>query len=66
MTPAQDTLSHIDKAIASFDQVLEALRQIPKQAEEGVVVDGIEHELIALATRLQSLREDVAGEHRAD
>ena len=62
MTPAQDTLSHIDKAIARFDQALEALRQIPKQAEEGVVVDGIEHELTAIAKRLQSLRDEVAGE----
>ena len=62
MTPAQDTLSRIDKAIARFDQALEALRQIPKQGEDGVKVNGIEHELMAIAKRLQSLRDEVAGE----
>ena len=66
MTPAQDTLSRIDKAIARFDQALEALRQIPKQAREGVAVNGIEHELMALAKRLQSLRDEVAGEGDRD
>ena len=62
MTPAQDTLSRIDKAIARFDQALEALRKIPKQGEDGVKVNGIEHELTAIAKRLQSLRDEVAGE----
>ena len=62
MTPAQDTLSRIDKAIARFDQALEALRQIPKEGEDGVKVNGIEHELTAIAKRLQSLRDEVAGE----
>ena len=62
MTPAQDTLSRIDKAIARFDQALEALRQIPKQGEDGVKVNGIEHELTAIGKRLQSLRDEVAGE----
>ena len=62
MTPAQDMLSRIDKAIARFDQALEALRQIPKQGEDGVKVNGIEHELMAIAKRLQSLRDEVAGE----
>jgi hypothetical protein len=62
VTPAQDTLSRIDDAIQRFDQALEALRQIPKQAHEGVAVNGIEHELMALAKRLQSLRDEVAGE----
>ena len=62
MTPAQDMLSRIDKAIARFDQALEALRQIPKQGEDGVKVNGIEHELTAIAKRLQSLRDEVAGE----
>ncbi len=62
MTPAQDTLSRIDKAIARFDQALEALRQIPQQGEDGVKVNGIEHELKAIAKRLQSLRDEVAGE----
>jgi hypothetical protein len=62
VTPDQDTLSRIDKAIARFDQALEALRQIPKQGEDGVKVNGIEHELMAIAKRLQSLRDEVAGE----
>jgi hypothetical protein len=62
VTPAQDTLTHIDKAIARFDQALEALRQIPKLGEDGVKVNGIEHELTAIAKRLQSLRDEVAGE----
>jgi hypothetical protein len=62
VTPAQDTLSRIDKAIARFDQALEALRQIPKLGEDGVKVNGIEHELTAIAKRLQSLRDEVAGE----
>jgi hypothetical protein len=62
VTPAQDTLSRIDKAIARFDQALEALRQIPKQGEDGVKVNGIEHELKAIAKRLQSLRDEVARE----
>jgi hypothetical protein len=62
VTPARDTLSRIDKAIARFDQALEALRQIPKQGEDGVKVNGIEHELKAIAKRLQSLRDEVARE----
>jgi hypothetical protein len=62
VTPAQDTLNRIDKAIARFDQALEALRQIPRQGEDGVKVNGIEHELMAIAKRLQSLRDEVAGE----
>lgn len=62
MTPAQDTLRRIDEAIARFEQALEAVRQIPKQGQEGVAVNGIEHELTALAERLRSLRDEVAGE----
>jgi hypothetical protein len=62
VTPPQDTLSRIDDAIARFDQALEAVRQIPKQGPEGVAVDGIEHELMGLAERLRSLRDDVAGD----
>jgi hypothetical protein len=62
VTPAQDALSRIDKAIARFDQALEALRQIPKLGEDGVKVNGIEHELTAIAKRLQSLRDEVAGD----
>lgn len=55
-------LSRIDDAITRFEQALKAVRQIPKQGQDGVRVDGIEHELIALAKRLQSWRDDVAGE----
>jgi hypothetical protein len=62
VTPSQDTLSRIDDAITRFEQALKAVRQIPKQGQDGVKVDGIEHELVALAERLQSLRDDVAGE----
>jgi hypothetical protein len=62
VTPPQDTLSRIDDAIARFDQALEAMRQIPKQGQEGIAVDGIEHELMGLAERLRSLRDDVAGD----
>jgi hypothetical protein len=61
VTAAEDTLSRIDDAIARFDQALEAVRQIPKQGQQGVTIDGIEHELMAIAERLQSLRDDVAG-----
>jgi hypothetical protein len=66
VTPPHETLSRIDEAIKRFDRALEALRKIPQGGEEGVRINGIEHELIALATRLQSLREDVAGENRAE
>ena len=62
MSPLQDTLGPVDAAIARFDQALEALGQIPKTGELSVTVDGIEHELRALAERLRSLRNDVAGE----
>ena len=62
MTQTQDALRRIDGAIARFDQALEAVRQIPGRGEEGVRVNGIEHELMAIAERLQSLREDVAGD----
>ena len=60
MTAAQEMLSRIDDAIARFEQALEAVRQIPKD-DHGVTVDGIEHELMAIAERLQSLRDEVAG-----
>ena len=62
MTPPEDTFGRIDDAIGRFEQALEAVRQIPKQGEEGVKLDGIEHELMALTERLQSLRDDVAGD----
>ena len=61
MTRPQDTLSRIDDAIARFEEALGTLRQIPKEGH-GVTVNGIEHELLALAKRLQSLRDEVAGD----
>ena len=60
MTPDQETLRRIDDAIARFEQALKAVRQIPKDGHR-ITVNGLEHELIALLARLQSLREDVAG-----
>jgi hypothetical protein len=62
VTPPKETVRRIDVAIGHFGQAVEALRQIPRRGEEGVKVDGIEHELLALAERLQSLHDDVAGE----
>jgi hypothetical protein len=62
VAPPQDTLSRIDDAIARFDKALEAVRQIPRQGQEAVAVNGIEHELLALAKRLQTLRDEVAGD----
>jgi hypothetical protein len=41
---------------------LAAVRQIPKQGQDGVKVGGIEHELTAFAERLQSLRAEMTGE----
>ena len=64
MTPPDDILSRVDEAIARLEQALEAVRQIPKQGQDGVRVDGIEHELMAVAERLQSLRDDIAGGDR--
>jgi hypothetical protein len=61
VTPPDDTLSRIDEAIARLDKALEAVRQIPKEGQDGVKVDGIEHELMAIAERLQSLRDDMTG-----
>ena len=61
MTRPRSTLSRIDDAIARFEEALDALRQIPKEGH-GVTVEGIEHELVALAKRLQSLRDEVAGD----
>jgi len=62
VSAARDTLRRIDVAIERFDQVLEAVRQIPKRDLDGVKVDGIEHELMAVAERLRSLRDEAAGE----
>jgi hypothetical protein len=67
VTQTQDALRRIDEAITRFDQALEAVRQIPGRGQEGVKVDGIEHELMAIAERLQSLRDDVAdGDDHAE
>ncbi len=60
MTANQELLSRIDDAIARFEQALKAVRQIPKD-DHGVTIDGIEHELMAIAERLQSLRDEVVG-----
>ena len=60
MTRHRDTLRHIDDAIARIEQALEAVRQIPKEGEQGVKLDGIEHELMVVTERLQSLREEMA------
>jgi hypothetical protein len=65
VTPDQEMLRRIDDAIARFDQALKAVRQIPKDSH-GITVNGLEHELIALATRLQTLRDEVAGGNRAE
>jgi len=65
VTPPQETLTRIDDAIARFEQALKAVRQIPKDGH-GVTVNGLEHELMALATRLQTLRDEVAGGNRAE
>jgi hypothetical protein len=62
VTRPQDTLSRIDDAIARFEEAMKAVRQIPRRGQDGVTVNGIEHELIALAKRLQSLRDEVAGD----
>jgi hypothetical protein len=62
VTPPDDTLSRIDEAVARLEKALGAVRQIPKQGQDGVRVDGIEHELTAIAERLQSLRDDIAGD----
>jgi hypothetical protein len=61
VTAAQDTLRRIDDAMARFEAALKAVRKIPREGH-GVTVDGIEHELMALVERLQSLRDEVAGE----
>ena len=61
MTRAQSTLRRIDDAIARFEEALKALRQIPWEGH-GVTVNGIEHELVALAKRLQLLRDEVASD----
>jgi hypothetical protein len=65
VTPDQEMLRRIDDAIARFDQALKAVRQIPKDSH-GITVNGLEHELMALATRLQTLRDEVAGGNRAE
>jgi len=65
VTPDQETLRRIDDAIARFEQALKAVRQIPKDGH-GITVNGLEHELIALANRLQTLRDEMAGGNRAE
>ncbi len=60
MTRPRGKLRLIDDATERFEQALEAVRQIPKEGEQGVKLDGIEHELMAVTERLQSLREEMA------
>jgi hypothetical protein len=43
------TLSRNDEATARLEQALGAIRQVPKQGQDGVKVDGIEHELMTSA-----------------
>lgn len=62
MTRSPSTRRLIDDAIARFEQALEAMQQIPKEGEQGVKLDGIQHELIAATERLRALREEAAGE----
>ena len=62
VTPPDDMLSRIDEAIARLEKALRTVRQIPRQGQDVVKVDGIEHELTAIAERLQSLRDDIAGD----
>jgi hypothetical protein len=61
MTRSPKRLRLIDDAIARFEQALEAVRQIPTEGEQGVKLDGIEHELLAATERLRSLRDEAAG-----
>jgi hypothetical protein len=60
-------MSRIDEAIARFEQALKAVRRIPKDGH-GITVNGLEHELMALSERLQTLRDEVAsgGDDRAE
>ena len=60
MTRPRGKLRLIDDATERFEQALEAVQQIPKEGEQGVKLDGIEHELMVVTERLQSLREEMA------
>jgi Zn-dependent M32 family carboxypeptidase len=59
---SKDTLNLIEDAFAHVSQALDALREILKNHEQSVTVDGIEHELHGLEERLRSLCNDVAAE----
>jgi hypothetical protein len=63
MIPHHDTLRLVDDAIVYLDQTLTALGQIPKEGDQAITVEGIAHEVHGRATRLRSLRDDVAGEN---
>jgi hypothetical protein len=63
MIPHQDTLRLVDDAIAHLDQALATLGQFPREDEQAITVEGIAHEVHGRATRLRSLRDDVAGEN---
>jgi hypothetical protein len=62
MPDTADSLAGIDEATAHVDRAREALGQVPKRGGQTVAVDGLQHELRALAERLRALRDDVAGE----
>ena len=61
MTQPQEIRDLIDHALAHVEQAMADLDQVLKSGEQTVTVDGITHELHALATRLQALRDDVAA-----
>ena len=61
MTRPPNTRRLIDDAVARFEEALEAVRQIPKEGEQGVKLDGIEHELMAATERLRAPRDEAAG-----
>jgi hypothetical protein len=60
MTSSQDALSHLDEAREGIRLALQALDQLPADAVPQVTTDGIQHELLEVAERLQALRDDLA------
>ncbi len=56
----RDEPGSLDEAVYSMDRALDALGRVPKVGQQGVVVDGIAHELRKLAARLRALRDGVA------
>jgi hypothetical protein len=56
----EHTLASIDRALEHVGQALAALGRGPKRGEEGVRVDGLEHELGELEARLRAFRDELA------